>query len=241
MGLQPVVEDDSRLMPADHLHQLTRFPFLTTVVVEGVVKPHDVEFAILGNQFFHLSVHVLQVVVPVEILLGVLLVIALGVVPHIGIVGVVPVDDGIVESYFQPFSTEGVEEFPDQVAAPESGSQFIIGELAVKEAVAIMVLGRENGILHAGGLGQPCPFPCVKLPGMKGIYVLLVSLGGDTLIGLYPFPPRRHGIRPEMDEHPKPGLPPPLGPLHHLIVVFKVCFRGLLLGYHLPSRGGQQN
>ena len=132
MSFKAVVEDDPGLILSHHIHQFPCFPLLAAVVVEGVVEPHDIEFAVLGDQFFHLSVHVFQVVVPVEFPLGVFFVITLRVVPHVGIVGVVPVDDGEVKPHFQSFGPEGIEEFPDQVAAIETGAQLIIGQLAVE-------------------------------------------------------------------------------------------------------------
>jgi len=220
MSFKAVVEDDARLVFAHHADQFFGFPLLPAVVVEGVVEPHDVEFAVLGDQLLHLSVHVFQVVVPVEFLLRILLVTSLRVVAHVGIVGVVPVDDRKVKANLQSFGPESIEEFPDQVASVEPGREFVIGQLAVEQTVAVMVFGGEYGIFHASGFGQAGPFLRIKLPGIKGIDILLVCFGGNALVRLYPFPTGGHSIRSEMDEHPESGFPPPLSSLHHLAVVF---------------------
>ena len=65
-------------------------------------------------------------------------------VPVVGVIVVVPVQQGVVEPHFQALGPDGVHVLPHQVAAALGVGGLEIRVLAVEQAEALVVLGGEH-------------------------------------------------------------------------------------------------
>ena len=100
----------------------------------------------------------------------------------------VPIQQGIIQTHFQPFSPERLHVFPDQVPAAKSVGGFVVGQLAVEQAESIVVLGGKNRVFHPGLPGQGRPNLWVILARIELLEIRLVSFGADALNTAHPFP-----------------------------------------------------
>ena len=107
--LEAIVGDDLRLQLAHHAHELGCAPGFAAHFhavdgrVVGKIEPQQVELAIIGAQLAHLLVHVVEVAVEIASIVAT----RYGVVAQRGLaiavlgeVGMVPVDDRVVQAYF---------------------------------------------------------------------------------------------------------------------------------------------
>ena len=210
-GLQPIVNDDAGLELADHADEVGRTPLLPHHVVVGEIEPHDVDLSVVFTKLAHLAVHVVQIVV--EIVLRALegFVVAFGMlaVAVVREIGMVPIDDGIIEADLEPFGAEGVDVFAHEVAMRGRVGRLVIGQLGIEQAEAVVVLGGEHGVFHAGLFGELRPLFRVVIHGIKFVEIGLIGFHGDTLLAAHPFAARRNGVQPPMDEHAETILPEP--------------------------------
>jgi len=151
-----------------------------------------------------------------------------------GVVRVVPVQQGVIEPHLDPLRPEGVEIFPHQIPAA-GGHRRVIGQFRVEQAEAVVVLGGEHGILHSGPFGGFGPFFRVVFRRVKGVEVGLVLFVGHPLVLLDPFPPGGDGVQPPVDEHSEPGPREPICAVGH----DKSPFVPMFLCYLLPYAGGK--
>ncbi len=133
--------------------------------------------SVVGEELAHLVVEVIGVARQVP---GVVL--EVGVVAHgvdavaeDGVIGVVPVEQGVVEADFETLGAEGFDVFLDQVAPGGCLGGFVVGVLRVEEAEAVVVLGGHDGVLHAGGFGGASPGTRVVVDGIESVEVGLVG------------------------------------------------------------------
>ena len=138
--------------------------------------------------------------------------VAHGVVPVavVGIVGVVPVDQGEVEAHPQALGPECLYEVPDDIPAQLGVGGLEVGILTVEEAEAVVVLGGQDHVLHAGLLGGLGPGPGVVVPGVELVEVGHVLGFGHLLVTAHPLAPGGDAVQAPVDKHAEPGLAKPL-------------------------------
>ena len=107
----------------------------------------------------------------------------------------------MVEPHVQVPLAVGVDHRPDEVAPGGGVRRLVVGELAVPEGEAFVVLRGDDEVLHARLVGKLGPELRVIQVGVKVLEVLLVFLVGDLLDVLDPFMPRGEGISAPVDEH----------------------------------------
>jgi len=114
----------------------------------------------------------------------------------------------------------------------------IRAHLGAEHGKAIVVLGRDHDVLHAGILGDADPFIGIELHRIKLLGELLIFADGDFGVVHHPFANAlnrlalplagRYGVKPPVNKHPKTGLTPPVEPgIGHLLG--RVLRRGRLL------------
>ncbi len=135
------------------------------------------------------------------------------------IIGMVPVDKRIIEPDFQAFSPESIYKLPDYIPSERCVCRLIISVFGIPQTESLVVLRRQNNILHSGFLCTFRPFLGIIKVRIKSLEILLVVLRCDPFTVLHPFMTGRKGIQSPVDEHSEPCVGPPLHPLYFL------CFR----------------
>ena len=218
INFKPAVDDDVGLPVPHHLYQVRSLPFFTAVIVKRVIEPEYIELSVAGEQLLDLGMHVFKVIVPVVFLFGPLGIVAHGVVAHVRIVGMMPVDQGIVQAHLQTFCTKGIEEFAHQIASRHGGSDVVVGVFAVEQTKSVVMLGSHYGVFHAGFFCNPGPFFGIIGFRLERVHVFPVIVCRNALIALHPLPTGRYGINAEMDEHSESCVTPPPGAIHFFSV-----------------------
>ena len=118
----------------------------------------------------------------------------------LGEVGVVPVDDRVVQANFQALGTERLEELGDDIASKGGLGRFPVGGLGVVEAETVVMLCGEHGIFHAGFTCGARPSAGVESIGIELIEVRAIKLLGHLLIAANPFAASGDGVQTEMKE-----------------------------------------
>ena len=124
-------------------------------------------------------------------------------------VGVVPVDQRIVEADFDPLRTESFDILLHKVAPERCLRDLVVGELRVEHAEALVVLRREDAVLHARPLRGLRPLLRVEEVRVVVREIPVIRLVVEIL-GLFdPLMARRRSVKAEMNEHPEPVVDPP--------------------------------
>ena len=136
---------------------------------------------------------------------------------------VMPVHDRMVDAELQPLlAAFRGKRFQQVLLVRRSVDDVPIGCLGVEQAEPVVVLRRDDDVLHPGIFGDADPLGRVVLDRVELLGKLFVL--GDRNVGPVhdPFPdarnllalprPRRNGVKPPMDEHAEPRFPPPLHP-----------------------------
>jgi len=139
------------------------------------------------------------------------------------ILGVVPVEQRVVEADPQALLAEGLDHGGQEVLAPRGLGGLVVGVRRVPQAEALVVLGGDHEVLHAGVLRRPGPGLGIVEVRVEVVEVLLVILVLGALVVLDPLVARGQGVEPPVDEHPEPILDEPPG----------VAALGCLLGHVL--------
>jgi len=100
---------------------------------------------------------------------------------------------------------------PNDILAIGGVRNFIIGILAVEKAEALVMLGGEYHVFHAGRLSLFGPFLGIQQVGVEMVKIPLIILVGDFFAGLDPFVPCGQGVKTEMDKHSEPIVGKPGG------------------------------
>ena len=220
-----VIDDDAGLQLARGRDKLLGLPIVLALalhpglvagaVVAGVgeVEPQYVDLAIVGQQLSHLIAHVLGVLVHVAVLA---LLVSIGIfaarVQHVDReIRMMPVDQRVVEAYMQTLGAERIHVFAYQIAARGGVGALVIGVLAVEHAEALVVLGGQHRVLHAGGFGLARPCARIEQVGIKVLEVLVVLLFRYHLAGLNPLVAGGHGVQAPVDEHAEAVAGEPCG------------------------------
>jgi len=130
--------------------------------------------AVVGQQFVHLPVQVFDV---------------LRVRRAVAIVGMVPVGLRVVDAPLHSAAMAGVRNLAHDVFAIRRAraGDLIIGELRIELAEAVVVLGGEHEILHAGVLGKLHPLVGVELDRVEDAVEVIVDLHRDVAgVGVVP-------------------------------------------------------
>ena len=207
--LEAVIGDDLRLQLAHHAHELGCAPGFAAHLhavdgrIVGEVEPQQVELAVVGAQLAHLLVHVVEIAVEVTLLVTA----GNGVIAQRGLavailreVGVVPVDERVVQANLQTLGAEGLEELGDDVA-PEGGfGRFPVGGLRVIQAKAVVVLCGEHGVLHAGLTRGARPGASIEGIRVELIEIRSIQFLGHFLVAANPFSASGDRVQTEMKE-----------------------------------------
>ena len=125
-------------------------------------------------------------------------------------IGVMPVDERVVEPDLQPFGARGGNVFAHEVTPERRLRDLVVGRLRVPQTKSLVVLCRENHVLHAGPLRAPRPIAGIEEVGVEARQISICV--GDWICALTilrPLMTGRHGIEPKVDEHAKAVVRPP--------------------------------
>ena len=210
VNVETIVDEDVRLQRPDHLDQFRRPPRFAFHLVVTEIEPHDVDLAVVRQQFADLSVEVLQVLCEVARLRFRTFVVATGMETVHGIVRVLPVDERVVKPDAQTFRTKRFDVFTDEVAPGGRLGRSEIGQFAVEQTEALVMLGGEDSIFLPRTLCQPGPLTRIVQVGIELVEVNAIRLVRDQFPVANPFPAGRYRIQSPMDEHPEPRVDPPV-------------------------------
>ena len=144
----------------------------------AAVEPEDVHGAVVVRQFVNLVVGELLVALPALRVVGDGVVdVAVRRGPFVGpVVVAVPVGLAEVEAYPHVLLAEGVDDGACEVGLGGAVHAGVVGVSTVEHAVAVVVLGGENHVLHAGVLGCRGPLLRGEVPRVEGAVERLVGL-----------------------------------------------------------------
>jgi len=148
------------------------------------------------------------------------------------VVGVMPVDDGVVEADLEAAGAEGLDHGPQEVAAGGGVGRLVVRQLRIPEAEALVVFGRDDEVLHPRVGGGLCPEAGIVEIGVEaGEVPGVVDLGRDLLAVLQPLVSRAQRVESPVDEQPEAILDEPARVAHR---------RSHLRHRRLLSGNGQQ-
>ena len=214
--VEPVVDDDSGLKPVDECVQLLRLPVVAPLAVlagVGEVEPDDVHLAVVRQKFRHLVAHVLRIPlhIPCRIEFRDLLrrKIPQRVNPVDREIRMMPVEQRIVESHFQPLPPECVDNLAQKVTTDGRVRHLVIGVFRIPEAEPLVVFGRDDEIFHPRLARSLRPRFRIEQIGIEHLEVDLVSLIRNPFGMAHPLMPRRKRIESPVNEHPEPVMHEP--------------------------------
>ena len=121
-----------------------------------------------------------------------------------------PIAHRVVRAKRDSAPLAGGAKFLHHVAAERRTHDVVVGLLGVPQAEAVVMLGREHHVLHAGRLGNGHPLVGIEAGGVElGVQVIVVGDGRFLSSRPADFMPR-DAHRPPMDEHAEPHVLPPL-------------------------------
>ena len=233
----------SRLVAADHLCKAVPVIFcLFGIVRDRHVVPHQVKVSVFsGGKFVQLGGHVVLVGGPFLRMLGSLVVgpRALGREAPPPVIVAVPVRNGEIGPGLDSTGTVGVKNLfgnvgPGVRMERTSFVRHLVVCLAgVKHAEAVVVLGGEHHVFHAGVPGSIGPLPGVEVDRIESVFQVLVRA---DIVEVIHIPPglvlpgnivRRQGpglddaplaVGTPVDEHAKLQVLPLLNPCPHILL-----------------------
>ncbi len=208
-----VVDDDVGLQGAHEVVEVA-----AALVVPGAlplaVEPEDVDGAVVREQLAHLGLQVRDVTREVGVRDGTIpLPVAAG-----QVVGVAPVHDGVVPAEADALAAAGVGHLAHHVTAQRRGHDVEVGLVRIEEAEAVVVLGGDDQVPHAGALGEAGPGTRVEVGrrevGAEAVVLVERDLGrgADPLgvVGAAVPLAGRDGVKAPVDEHAEARLAPPV-------------------------------
>ena len=203
-GVQPVVEGAAL--------------FVTPVRDPLAVKPQHVDIRVLREQLLELRLHVrLDVTGKVRILPRARVVLRR--VRGLSI-RMVPVHDRVIHAEAHALALRGARQRLDNVAViGRRIDHVVVRHLRVEQREPVVVLGRDDDVLHPRILRGAHPFVRIVLHGIEGAHELLVFVHGHLRVAHDPLANARDalaviaaggdGVRAPVDEHPELGVTPP--------------------------------
>ena len=189
---QPIVDQDAGLQLAGEGEQLLRTPGVCALatpdlpviaVLVGEVVEEVVDLAVAGQELAYLAVQVGAV--PARVTADVLRlgvgVVAPRMVPVDEEVGMVPVEQGVVEADLQAGRPDGVDVLSDDVLAVRRVHHRVVSQLGVPQAEALVMLRGQHDVLHARPLGLLGPVDGIEQVRLEVARVALVRLCLDPL------------------------------------------------------------
>ena len=212
-------------MAAHHLHQLRRLPCLAAQFAIGIVEPEDIDLSIVRDQLLDLPVHIGKIPVKVDFLILIGRISAHGMdrVVVFREIRVVPVEQGVIQAHAEALGAHRVHKLPHKIAPTGGVRALIIRQLGIKQAEAVVMLGRQDDILHSGPLCAAGPVSGIVGLCRKFLHITLVLFGGDSGVAHIPFAASGDGIEAPMQEHTKTRI---LKPLYSF---FSFCHIGFVL------------
>ena len=116
-----------------------------------IVSLHPVSYTHLGKKLFDLPKHKFQIAVEIAVFIGAFRMVAHWMV-HIPIVWEIrmaPVYNRKIQTYFDSFCTECLQELFYQVFVAGCVHGVVVSKFGVKKAEAVVVFGCEHSIFHA--------------------------------------------------------------------------------------------
>lgn len=198
---EPVIDHNARLQLSCEVEKLPRAPLLRTLLRVGEVEEEQVDPAVFGEEFAYLPLHVLPVARHVA-----------GLPPGLGVpqrvvlvdreVGVVPVEQRVVQADPQTLGAHRVDELAHQVTAGRV-HRGVFGQGRSEQAETVVVFGGQHRVTHPGlprGSGQ---LTGVEEVGIEPVQVTVVLLLRHGLPAAHPLVPRRQAVQAEVDEEPE--------------------------------------
>ena len=159
-GEGAVVDEDVGLQAAGFREDRPELGLIfRAFVFPAAVEPQFIDAAVIGEDFADLTPHVFQVAVEVRARRGAVLFPG---APR-QIVGMVPVHDRIVKAQTQPLAMTLVGDLPDRIAAEGRALDAVVGELRVKQAEAVVMLGGDHQVFLSGLFDQCHPTAGVEM------------------------------------------------------------------------------
>ena len=129
------------------------------------------------------------------------------------IVGVVPVEQRVVEPDFQPLRAERLEKLAHKVAVCRCVRRLEVGGGGVEQAEAVVVLGGQHRVLHPRLSSHPRPLAHIAALGVKLVEKRQILLLRHPLDRPHPLAARGYRVQSPVDEHPEPRVAKPRDPL----------------------------
>ena len=213
--VQSVVDHDAGLQLTGQRHQLRGAPVVGTLGVMdlrmlvsrvGEVVEQVADLPVRRQQLPHLIMQVGPVAshLPPGVQLLEIRLIAEGVETVHDEVGMMPVDQRVVEADLDPLGPERLDELGHQVPSERGVGDLVVAVRRVPQAESLVVLGGQHGVLHARPPALPGPVGGVEEIGVEVLEVGVVHLGVDALAVLHPLVAAREGVQAEVDEHAEP-------------------------------------
>ncbi|OPZ86709.1 MAG: hypothetical protein BWY76_00820 [bacterium ADurb.Bin429] len=217
--VKTVIEDDLRLQFAHHgveflaLPVLTPFPAAVRLRITEV-KPEDIHLAEFGEQLAHLAAQILGIARLRAVCVHFVAVRRVAIRADMRIndvVGMVPVNERVVEPHAHPLFSEGIHHRVQQVAARRRVWRLVIGELAIPQAEALVMLGCDDEVLHPRAGGGARPRPRVVEIRIKVPEVDVVDFIRNLLVMLHPLVAGGQRIQAPVNEEAKTVMDEPGG------------------------------
>ena len=182
------------------------------------VEPEHVDLGVLGEQLLELGLHV-GLDVATEVGIGVRPRVVIGEVRALR-VGVMPVHDRVVDAEPEPGAVRRLCQGLERVPVVRRGVDDVVARhLRIEDREAVVVLGRDDDVLHPRVLGDVGPRVGVEPCGVEAVDIRLVFGDRDVRPAHDPLADAadplsivragRHRIRAPMNEHSEPCLAPP--------------------------------
>ena len=124
----------------------------------------------------------------------------------VGIAGMRPVGEGVVEADLQPLGAERLDVFAHGILPIRRVRDLVVREVAVEHAEAIMVARREDGVLHARALREPRPFARIVVRRIEHLDKRFVFARLPRVVRIRPLAAPRDRVDAPVDEHPETRL-----------------------------------
>ena len=174
------------------------------------IEPKDIHVAILGQKFCDLVADVGGVagltapfIESGSFFIGSSAIGADSVIENI--IGMVPIEERIIEADPQAAPAEGLDEGFEEVATGGSVGRFVVGVLGIPQTEPLVVLGGDHEIFHSGVCRGFGPGIGIVKVGVEAAEVAsFVFFDGDFFIIHQPFVAGAERVETPMDEEAEP-------------------------------------